>query len=287
MKIDLHTHSTHSDGREGVHTIFDSAQAAGVDVLALTDHDSTAGWAEAASVARELGMGFVPGIEVTTMAQGLNKPFSLHLLAYLPDPNNAELQSVLRKTVVAREQRLRDITALVANGWPITWDDVLAQLREGATMGRPAVADALIAAGHFANRGEVFDQVLYDGSEYYVSNESAPDVLSAIELILNAGGVPIIAHPLGRSAGGHALPEAHFRAMIEAGLAGFEVYHRDVPEFARKWLLGLAKEFDLIVTGSSDYHGLTGKDNRLGENLTAPEMLERIAALGFSEVIYP
>ena len=287
MRIDLHAHSTHSDGREDVRTIFASAQAAGVDVLALTDHDSTAGWAEAAEIATELGMGFVPGIEVTTVAQGRNKPFSVHMLAYLPDPSNVELQRVLRHTVVAREQRLRDITDLVAPVWQITWDDVMAQLREGATMGRPAVADALIAAGHFANRGEVFDQVLFDGSDYYVSNESAPDVLEAIELIRNAGGVPIIAHPLGRSDGSHSLPEAHFRAMIEAGLAGFEVYHRDVPDFAREWLLGLAEEFDLIVTGSSDYHGLAGKENRLGENLTAPEMLERIDAQGFSEVIYP
>jgi 3',5'-nucleoside bisphosphate phosphatase len=287
LRIDLHAHSTHSDGREDVRTIFASAQAAGVDVLALTDHDSTAGWVEAAEVATELGMGFVPGIEVTTMAQGKNKPFSVHMLAYLPDPNNAALQSVLRHTVVAREQRLRDITELVSPVWSITWDDVMAQLREGATMGRPAVADALVAAGHFANRGEVFEQVLFDGSEFYVSNESAPDVLDAIELIRNAGGVPVIAHPLGRSDGNHALPEAHFRAMIEAGLAGFEVYHRDVPQFARDWLLGLAEEFDLVVTGSSDYHGLNGKENRLGENLTEPEMLERIAAQGFSDVIYP
>jgi predicted metal-dependent phosphoesterase TrpH len=287
LRIDLHAHSTHSDGREDVHTIFASAQVAGVDVLALTDHDSTAGWAEAAEVATELGMGFVPGIEVTTMAQGQNKPFSVHLLAYLPDPNNVALQSVLRNTVVAREQRLRDITELVSPVWSITWDDVMAQLRDGATMGRPAVADALVAAGHFANRGEVFEQVLYDGSEFYVSNESAPNVLEAIALIRGAGGVPIIAHPLGRSAGNHALPEEHFRAMIEAGLAGFEVYHRDVPQFARDWLLGLAEEFDLVVTGSSDYHGLTGKENRLGENLTEPEMLERIAAQGFSDVIYP
>jgi len=283
LRIDLHAHSTHSDGREDVRTIFTSAKETGVDVLALTDHDSTAGWVEAESVARELGMGFVPGIEVTTMANGN----SVHLLAYLPDPNNLALQSTLRNTVVAREERLRAITELVAPVWNITWEDVLAQLREGATMGRPAVADALIAAGHFTTRGEVFDQVLFDGSEFYVSNESAPGVLEAIDLIRDAGGVPIIAHPLGRSAGNHPLPEGHFRAMIEAGLAGFEVYHRDVPEFAREWLLGLANEFDLIVTGSSDYHGLTGKANRLGENVTDPRMLERIEALGFSSVTYP
>jgi predicted metal-dependent phosphoesterase TrpH len=283
LRIDLHAHSTHSDGREDVRTIFTSAKEAGVDVLALTDHDSTAGWVEAESVARELGMGFVPGIEVTAKEKGK----SVHLLAYLPDPNNLALQTTLRNTVVARVERLKAITELVAPVWKITWEDVLAQLEVGATMGRPAVADALIAAGHFKTRGEVFGQVLFDGSDYDVPNELAPGVLEAIDLIRDAGGVPIIAHPLGRSDGNKQLPEQHFRAMIEAGLAGFEVYHRDVPEFAREWLLGLANEFDLIVTGSSDYHGLNGKANRLGENVTDPRMLERIEALGFSAVTYP
>ena len=283
MRIDLHAHSTHSDGREDVRTIFSSAKEAGVDVLALTDHDSTAGWVEAETVARELGMGFVPGIEVTAKENGK----SIHLLAYLPDPSNLALQTTLRNTVVARVERLKAITELVAPVWNITWDDVLAQLEVGATMGRPAVADALVAAGHFGTRDEVFGRVLFDGSDYDVPNELAPGVLEAIGLIRDAGGVPIIAHPLGRSDGDHPRPELHFRTMIEAGLAGFEVYQRDGPAFARDWLLGLAKEFDLIVTGSSDYHGLTGKDNRLGENVTAPQMLERIATLGFSEVIYP
>ena len=152
-------------------------------------------------------------------------------------------------------------------------------------MGRPAVADALIAAGHFVNRDEVFRDVLYNGSPYYVSNEAAPDVFEAIQVIRDAGGVPVIAHPFGRSTSNRPKPEGHFLELIEAGLAGFEVYHRDVPEDAREWLLGLADRFDLVVTGSSDYHGLRGKENRLGENLTTPEMLERIVELGYTELI--
>lgn len=287
MIIDLHAHSTHSDGREDVRTVFSAARGAGVDVLALTDHDSTAGWDEAREVAREIGIGFVPGIEVTTLAHAYGHTFSVHMLAYLPNPGDEKLVDMLKATVQAREQRLRDITALVAKNWEISWDDVLAQLQTGATMGRPAVADALVAAGHFANRDEVFRDVLFDGSDYYVANELAPDVLEAIRVIRGAGGVPVIAHPLGRSSGEGPLPEEHFRQMIAAGLAGFEVYHRDVPERGRQWLLGLAEEFDLVVTGSSDYHGLTGKENRLGENSTAPEMLSRIAEQGFAEVSYP
>jgi len=282
----MHSHTTHSDGRESVAEVFAQAKLAGLDVLAITDHDTVAGWAEAAELVPQTGVGLVRGIEVTTQAQTNGHSFSVHLLAYLPDPNNGALARMLAHTVVAREERLRAITDLISADWALSWEEVQAQLKDGATMGRPAVADALIAAGHFANRGEVFREVLYTGSPYYVRNDSAPDVFEAIEVVRNAGGVPVIAHPFGRSSGNKPKPETHFRELIEAGLAGFEVYHRDVPEEARVWLLGLAERYDLVVTGSSDYHGLAGKENRLGENLTSPEMLERIAEQGVLDVIY-
>ena len=290
MKIDLHSHSTHSDGREDVCTVFREAKAAGVTTLALTDHDTISGWPEAAKAAAELGITFIPGIEVTTRAhvkdtQGNLRKFGVHMLAYLPDPSHAELQKVLAESVTSRETRLKEITERVAEKWQITWAEVEAQLTTGATKGRPALADALIAAGHFVNRGEVFDQVFYSGSPYYVPNRGVPDTIEAIKLIRRAGGVPIIAHPLGRGKGPgrfQRMPLAHFEEMIAAGLAGFEVYHRDVPARARRWLLRLAKKHDLIVTGSSDYHGKDGKVNLLGENTTSPAMLERIVREGFS-----
>lgn len=289
MKIDLHSHSTHSDGREDVRTVFTEAKAAGVTTLALTDHDSTAGWSEAAAVATELGIEFVPGIEVTTRAHvtgldGKPRKFGVHMLAYLVDPNHAELVKVLAESVSSRETRLKEITELVAKKWHITWEQVEAQLTTGATKGRPALADALIAAGHFVNRGEVFDTVFFHGSPYYVPNRGVPDTIEAIKLIRRAGGVPIIAHPLGRGKGPkrfQKMPLAHFEEMIAAGLGGFEVYHRDVPKRARRWLLRLAKKHNLIVTGSSDYHGKDGKVNLLGENTTAPEMLARILEQGY------
>ncbi len=285
-KIDLHTHSTHSDGRDSVASIFDTAADAGLAWIALTDHDSTAGWAEAVEASARTGVGFVPGIEVTTRARvvgadGETYRFGVHMLAYLPDPNNQALAGALKTSVESREHRLREIVSRISQDFDVTWQDVLDQLSDGATMGRPALADALIAKGHFTQRGDVFDNLFYRGSKYHVPNTGVPETIEAIELIREAGGVPVIAHPLSRGKGpgpDDPMPLRHFEEMIEAGLAGFECHHRDVPEHARQWLLGLAEKHDLIVTGSSDYHGETGKPNRLGEKTTSPEMFERILA---------
>lgn len=287
MKIDLHSHSTCSDGRESVLEVFQQAKLAEVDVLALTDHDTTHGWPEAAAIAAELGIGFVPGIEVTTRAHvtspsGELTKFGVHMLAYLPDPNHEELINVLSDSVSSREVRLRAIVEKIGADYDLEWSDVEMFIAEGATFGRPAVADAMVHRKHFANREEVFATVWPNGQDrYYVPNRGVPDTIESIRLIRRAGGVPIIAHPLSRGKGpeiGHAMPRAHFVEMIEAGLGGFEVNHRDVPEHARTWLREMAAEFDLIITGSSDYHGVDGKPNRLGENTTTPEMLERILA---------
>lgn len=287
MKIDLHAHSNCSDGKESVEEVFRQAKLAGVDVLALTDHDTTHGWPLAAAAASVEGIGFVPGIEVTTRAHvysptGELHKFGVHMLAYLPDPNHEELQRVLSDSVTSRELRLRAIVEKIGADYDLDWSDVEMFLADGATFGRPAVADAMVHRGHFSNRDEVFAEVWPNGIDrYYVPNRGVPDTVESIRLIRRAGGVPIIAHPLSRGKGpevGEAMPREHFEEMIAAGLAGFEVDHRDVPEHAQKWLREMAAQFDLIVTGSSDYHGLDGKQNRLGENTTTPEMLERIIA---------
>jgi predicted metal-dependent phosphoesterase TrpH len=283
--IDLHSHSTRSDGKESPTQVFEFAAAAGLDVLALTDHDTTSGWAEASEAANRLGLGFVPGIEVTTRAEvmvGQQKRYiSVHMLAYLPDPDNQALSSELHDTVGSREIRAMKITDRLAEDFPITWDLVLEMVEDGATIGRPALADALVQLGIVSDRAEAFRGPLDKHAKYYVPTETT-DTFDAIKLIKNAGGVPIIAHPLtdvGDNASRGDLPEEHFEKLIQSGLAGFEVYHREVPELARDWLFMLAKKHDLIVTGSSDYHGLDGKPNRLGENSTNPEMLERILAM--------
>ena len=282
MIIDLHSHSTRSDGKESPTEVFEQAAMAGVDILALTDHDTTSGWAEASLAARRLGLGFVPGIEVTTRAEvqrgGKTRWISVHLLAYLPDAEHAGLKSVLGDSVATRETRARAMVDLLARDFDITWDLVLEQLTEGATIGRPALADALVKLGVVSHRSEAFESILSKSGGYYIPAETA-DVFEAIDLVRAAGGVPVIAHPLGGAPDNldrGDLPQEHFEKLIAGGLAGFEVYHREVPEVAREWLVGLAAKHDLIVTGSSDYHGILGKPNRLGENSTTPEMLDRI-----------
>lgn len=290
--IDMHVHSNNSDGRESVAEVFAAAAAAGVTTLALTDHDTTAGWAEARELARQHRIGFVPGIEVTTRARvvdadGEVRRFGVHMLAYLPNPNNVALAEALRVSVESREVRLREITERIAADYHLSWSDVLGQLTDGATPGRPAVADALIANGHFEQRGEVFDKLFFKGSPYYVPNTGVPETIDAIRLIRAAGGVPVIAHPLSRGKRPESpsdFPRQHFLDMIESGLAGFEAHHRDVEPDVAQWLVALAKEFDLVITGSSDYHGADGKPNLLGEHTTTPEMLKRILDQGQGSV---
>jgi predicted metal-dependent phosphoesterase TrpH len=159
---------------------------------------------------------------------------------------------------------------------------VLDHLDKGATIGRPAIADTLVTMGLVADRSAAFDHYLSTDGPFYVSH-STVSTLEAIGLIRQAGGVPVIAHPLkgvGPDTDPEDLPVDHFEEMIATGLRGVEVYHRDVPETARKWLHELAAKHDLIITGSSDYHGVSGKPNQLGENTTSQEMLNRIVELG-------
>ncbi|MFM1983642.1 MAG: hypothetical protein RL723_77 [Actinomycetota bacterium] len=284
--IDLHSHSTRSDGKESPTEVFERAAAAGVNILALTDHDTVKGWPEAAEAAQKLGLGFVPGIEVTSVARvqqaGRQRLISVHLLAYLADPNHEAFHKMLGDTLTTREARGKSIVERLSEDIDITWEMVLGHLEEGATIGRPAIADTLVTMGLVQNRSAAFDYYLSTDGPYFVSHDTV-DVVEAIELINKSGGVPVIAHPLTHvteETNSEDLPREHFELMIEAGLKGFEVFHRDVPEPARNWLLDLADKHELIVTGSSDYHGIHGKPNRLGENTTSSEMFERILSAG-------
>jgi predicted metal-dependent phosphoesterase TrpH len=286
VKIDLHTHSTRSDGLDTPSQLVANAAKAGINVLALTDHDTVSGWDEARTKAIELGIGFVPGIEVTSVSDierfGRTIRISVHLLAYLPDPNHEALALVLGDTVATREARARAIVDKLAQELPISWEMVMDHLDKGATIGRPAIADTLVTMKVVSNRSEAFDYYLATDGPFYVSHSTVSTV-EAIELIGKAGGVSVIAHPLkgvGPNTSPEDLPLDHFEEMISRGLSGIEVYHRDVPEAARSWLLDLASKHNMIVTGSSDYHGVAGKPNQLGENTTSQEMLDRIVKLG-------
>jgi predicted metal-dependent phosphoesterase TrpH len=272
--IDLHTHSTVSDGTEPPAAVIRAAAAAGLDVVALTDHDTTAGWDAARAAAVDAGIGFVPGMEVTCRTvEGI----SVHVLSYLQDPSHPGLLSEISKARDASLTRAERMVELLAEDFPITWTEVTERVGHGATIGRPHIADALVAAGIVSDRSEAFAQILTSHSRYYVSHY-APDPATAVALVREAGGVPVFAHPVA-SGRGRVVGDAVIRDMIDAGLAGVEIDHRDNPEVGRLRLRELAARHDLLVTGSSDYHG-AGKPNRLGENTTDPAMLDRILSLG-------
>jgi 3',5'-nucleoside bisphosphate phosphatase len=278
--IDLHAHTNHSDGIDTPGELVAHASKAGVSVLAITDHDTVSGWDEAITAARSAGIGLVPGIEVSTRSEfATGRGVSVHVLAYLPDPHDAALIARLAKTRESRVTRAKLMVERLAEDYPISWEEISAHVKPGATVGRPALADALVRIGVVPTRSEAFRSILHFRSRYYVSETSIPTT-EAIDLIRSAGGVSVMAHPLidFPSNDPNDLPAAHFKELIAAGLDGFEINHRSVPAMARTFLTELAQRHNLIVTGSSDYHGVAGKENRLGENQTSPEMLERILA---------
>jgi predicted metal-dependent phosphoesterase TrpH len=274
VRIDLHAHSNVSDGTQAPADVLASAAAAGLDVVALTDHDSTDGWPEAAAAARDRGVALVPGMEISCRT---GEGISVHLLSYLHDPDHPGLLEEITKAKDARFTRAERMVSLLAEDYPLSWDDVIHHVAPGATLGRPHIADALVAAGVVADRSEAFETILTSRSRYWVQHY-APDPAYAVELVRAAGGVPVFAHPVASSRG-RIVGERTYRDMIDAGLIGLEIDHRDNPEEGRAFLRRLAGRHGLLVTGSSDYHG-AGKPNLLGENLTSPEVLARIEELG-------
>ncbi|GAB3810430.1 PHP domain-containing protein [Kribbella italica] len=272
MRIDLHTHSNRSDGTDPVDVLIAHAQRDGLDVIALTDHDTADGWAEGRRAAEELGIGFVPGIEISCKLRGI----AVHLLAYLPDPSYQPLAEELRVIRDGRTDRLPSIVArLNGLGVQLTVDEVLAQATGTPSVGRPHVADALVANGTVANRGEAFDRFLADGRPGHVSHY-AIDPGRAIELVRAAGGVPVIAHPWGRSSYKVVTAETIAQLVSDHGLAGIEVDHQDHSPESRATLRGIAEDLGIIWTGSSDHHGLGKVNHELGVNSTDPEQFQRL-----------
>lgn len=280
VRIDLHTHSSASDGTLPPADVIGAAAAAGLDVVALTDHDTTAGWEEAAEAARRLGVTLVLGTEVSARSSGI----SIHLLSYLQDPAHPALVAELDRTRDARVGRARAMVDLLAADVDVTWADVLAQADGAVTVGRPHIADALVARGVVPSRDVAFQHLLRADGPYHVPHY-APAAADAVRAILAAGGVPVFAHP-GADARGRVVADRVFDELADAGLAGLEVDHRDHSPAQRERLRAIADRLGLLVTGSSDFHG-TGKLNELGENLTSPEVLAAIEEQGVTPVVRP
>jgi predicted metal-dependent phosphoesterase TrpH len=271
--IDLHVHSTASDGTDSPAEVIEAAATAGLDVVALTDHDSTEGWPAASEAARRLGLTLLPGAEISCQLGGIG----VHMLAYLFDPADPALLDETVRTRTDRRERAQRMVHRMSRDLDITWSDVLEHVDPSATVGRPHLADALVANGVVDSRDEAFATLLHARSPYYLPHY-APDATLIVELVRAAGGVPVMAHPRA-GARGRLVSSADIAELAAAGLAGLEVDHRDNPPEDRRILRELAAELNLLTTGSSDYHG-SGKQNRLGENTTSPEVLERIIALG-------
>lgn len=272
MRIDLHTHSNRSDGTDTPTELVEKAAAHGLDVVALTDHDSTAGWDEAQVAADRVGITLVRGIEISTMLEGV----SVHLLGYGFDPADVPLVAELDRILGGRDSRLPALVdKLAEHGMPLSVDDVVAQSGNAAASGRPHVADAMVAAGYVADRDEAFRDWLYDDGPVFVRRYGAP-LTAAIDLVREAGGVTVLAHPWARN-GRRVLGAEVIAELARQGLGGIEVDHNNHDDAVRAELRSIAGTLGLAVTGSSDYHG-TGKgpEFHLGVNTTTPEEYERL-----------
>lgn len=275
MRIDLHTHSDRSDGTDTPAELVRRARHARVDVLAITDHDTTEGWSEAAEAAELVGVTLIRGIEISTKHAG----HGVHLLAYLPDPTHPGLVEELDRVLEGRNDRLpATLDRLRALGIDIEADDVRRLAGDAAALGRPHVADALVAHGVVRDRDQAFAEYLGPSGPAYVDRYAA-DLVTMLGTVAAAGGVSVIAHPWASRHEHSALDEAGLADLQEHGLAGIEIAHQDHDDQVRAELRGIAINLGLVATGSSDYHGLGKTGHALACNTTAPDQLDRLLEL--------
>lgn len=275
MRIDLHTHSDRSDGTDTPRELVRHARKTGIDILGLTDHDTTEGWADAVDAATEEGVTLVRGLEISCKLAG----HGVHLTAYLPDPTYEPLAQELDRILAGRNARLpATLDKLRDIGIDIEEADVRRVAGDAAAVGRPHVADALVAKGVVAHRGEAFRTLLGSNGPAYVPRYAAP-LEAMLHTVRDAGGVSVIAHPWAKRHNHEALDEERFAALKEDGLSGIEVDHQDHDGPTRDRLRSVARNLGLVVTGSSDYHGVGKLDHDLGCNTTAPEEYARLLDL--------
>jgi predicted metal-dependent phosphoesterase TrpH len=276
MIIDLHTHSTASDGTDSPAELVAKAAAANVAILGLTDHDTVSGWAEAAD-ALPAGMTLLPGAEFSCVwrDEHAGVQISLHLLGYLFDPDDRGLRAERARLHTARLHRGEAIVQkMVADGLPVSWSQVR-ELAGSSPVGRPHIGRVLVENGAVDSVDEAFRELLNSASRYYV-RKADTEAFAALDLVRSAGGVPVFAHPLARRRG-RVVSDQVIAAMTAAGLVGLEVDHPDHSAADRAHLRGLAAELGLVVTGASDYHG-TNKPTQLAACTTDPDAYQALVA---------
>ncbi len=272
MRIDLHTHTSVSDGTDTPTQLVRKAAEQGLDVIGLTDHDTFDGLREARLAAAGLGIQVLPGIEMSCQLDGA----SVHLLGYGCDPHFEPLLDELTRVRVGRTGRLPEMLAKLAElGMPLTESEIAAQVGASPSLGRPHVADAMVAKGYVADRQEAFDKYLYEGGPAYANRYSC-DVRRAIGLVRRANGVPVIAHPWGRGREKELTPAVLSELAMEYRLEGIEVDHPDHDDETRTRLRPLAHRLGLLQLGSSDHHGLGKTRNDLGCETTPTEVYEEL-----------
>ncbi|MDR0849737.1 MAG: PHP domain-containing protein [Propionibacteriaceae bacterium] len=285
MRIDLHVHSALSDGTDTIPELIKKAVEAHLDVIALTDHDHMAGVEEAQHLGTQAGLKVLRGVEMSThidVPEPLVPTFRLrrpvHLLGYGCRPT-PELTSLLADVRAAREDRIpATLEKLAALGMPLTLEEVEEQAARATSIGRPHVADALVARGYVPSRDVAFARYLYDGGPAYVSRYT-PTTGEAIDAVNAAHGVPVLAHVWARGNATLVTADIITEWVRDHNLAGIEVDHVDHDEETRHALAELAKRLGLIRTGSSDYHGSGKTRNPLGACLTDPEQYERLVRI--------
>ncbi len=272
MRIDLHTHSNVSDGTDTPAELVVAAREAGLDVVALTDHDTFDGLDRALAAGREHGVEVVRGMELSCSREGQ----SVHLLAYGADPDAAGLAQEMVRVRDGRSGRLRPVLdKLAVLGVPVSEEAVLAQVGDSPSVGRPHIADALVEAGWVADRREAFDRFLADGGPAHVARY-AIELGHGIDLVHAAGGVAVVAHPWGRGREQLLPPDLLESLVAEHALDGIEVDHQDHDADARARLWALVDRLGVLGTGSSDYHGTGKTDHDLGVNTTRPEVYDEL-----------
>jgi 3',5'-nucleoside bisphosphate phosphatase len=261
MYVDLHCHSTASDGTFAPADVVRLAKDAGLVGLALTDHDTVAGLAEAAAAAQSLGLTFVPGIEISAVPPIENG--TLHILGYRIDPQNDVLQQMARQLIEARDNRNPQIIAALQKlGIDITMEEAIAQA-QGGVLGRPHIAALLVKKGVVKTIKDAFNEYLGQGGKAYFDKERLSP-RDAISRIRRAGGLPVLAHPIQLRTTNDAQLERVLKDLVDLGLAGIEVLHSDHGPAEVEKYAAFADAYNLLKTGGSDYHGTNKKDINLG-----------------------